>query len=104
MANVVSLATDNSSTGLKNGLIKHFRDEISWVEFVCFFSHRLELALKDALSEWLNTIATNLQNSHFIHEISSKKALKLKELNEILKDVYIFENNKADGLLTNIWF
>ena len=31
----------------------------SCAEFVWCFSHRLELALKDALSEWMNPIATN---------------------------------------------
>lgn len=46
----------------------------SCAEFVCCFSHRLELALKDALSEWMNPIATNK---------SSKKIAELQELHEI---------------------
>ena len=49
------------STGLKSGL-KLFRDEMSWVGFIWCFSYRLELVLADALREWRNRIATNLQN------------------------------------------
>lgn len=36
-----------------------FTDEMSCVGFACCFFHRLELALKDALSELLNPIAAN---------------------------------------------
>ena len=62
MANVVFLASVCASvnTGFKNGL-NLFRDEMSWVGFVWCFSHRVELALTDALCEWGSPIAKNLQ-------------------------------------------
>ena len=71
MANVVFLGSDGAFVNkeLKNSLIKVFRDEMP--SFVWFFSDRLELALKDALPEWMNPIATSK---------SSKKSQKLKEL------------------------
>lgn len=56
---------------------------------------KLELALKDFFSEWMmNPIATNLQDLYYIYEKLSKKLQELKKLNEILKEVYIFKNNK----------
>ena len=75
MSNVVLLALDGAlvNTGLKNGLNKLFRLEMSWSGFVWCFSRRLELALKDALSEWTNPIATNLHNSYYVYGKLSKK-------------------------------
>ena len=51
---LVFLCTDGASVnrGLKSGLIKQIKDEIPWVAFMWCLSHRLELALKDALSNW----------------------------------------------------
>ena len=51
----VFLASDGASvnTGVKNGLISLIREETPWVGFVWCFAHRLELALKDALKEWI---------------------------------------------------
>ena len=47
---------------LKNVLIKLFRDKMPRIGFVWCFSHGPELVLKDYLSDWMNPIATNLQN------------------------------------------
>lgn len=42
----------------------------------------------------MNPIAINLQDLYYIYEKLSKKSQELKKLNEILKEVYIFENNE----------
>ena len=61
---LVFLCTDGASmnSGLKSGLIKQIKDEIPWVGFMWCLSHRLELALKDALSNWMNQINECLTN------------------------------------------
>lgn len=85
MSNVVFSVSDGSSvnTGLKNGLVKFFRDKMPWVGIVWCFSYRSEFVLKDALSEWMNPIVTNLQSSYYVHEKPSKKSCKLKKLYDI---------------------
>ena len=47
-SNIVLLPSDGSSVN------KVFRDEMPLVGFFVCFSERLELALKKALSEWMN--------------------------------------------------
>ena len=49
---LVFLCSDGASVNscLKSGLIKQIKDKIPWVAFMWCLSHRLELALKDALS------------------------------------------------------
>ena len=93
----VFLASDGASvnTGVKNGLISLIREETPWVGFVWCFAHRLELALKDALKEWIEPITVCLQNLYYLYEKLSKKLRELKNLHIILKDIYGFENDRV---------
>ena len=94
---IVFLASDGASvnTGLNNGLIKFFQDEMPWIGFVWCIAHRLELSIKDALETWIKPINTNLRNLYYMYEKSSKKTRELKELFEVLNDIFIFENQEV---------
>ena len=50
---IVFLSSDGAllNWGKHSGLIKIFQEDYDWVSFVGCFSHRLELALKDAVKE-----------------------------------------------------
>ena len=55
MDKTVFLASDGASvnSGLKSGLITLFKEERPWITFVWCLSHRLELALKDSLTNFM---------------------------------------------------
>ena len=94
---IVFLALDGAAvnTGLKNGLIKLIRDDRPWVGFVWCLAHRLELGIKDALSDWIKPVEVNLQYLYYMYEKSSKKPRELKELFSVLNEVYVFENQEV---------
>ena len=94
---IVFLASDGPSvyTGMKNGLISLVRKEFPWVGFIWCFAHCLELALKDALKEWMDLITTCLQNLYYFYEKSSKKLRELKKLHELLKEIYEFDDERV---------
>ena len=94
---IVFLALDGAAvnTGLKNGLIKLIRDDRPWVGFVWCLAHRLELGIKDALSDWIKPVEVNLQYLYYMYEKSSKKLQELKKLFGILNEVYVFENQEV---------
>ena len=80
---MVFLASDGASVNsdLKNGLIAKFRDSgMEWVAFVWCLSHRLELALKDSLSDHMNDISASLVNLFYLYNKSSKKLRELRQL------------------------
>ena len=58
-------------------------------------AHRLELGIKDALSNWIEPVEVNLQYMYYMHEKSSKKTGELKELFSILNEVYVFESQEV---------
>ena len=80
---------------MKNGLISSVRNEFPWVGFIWCFAHRLELALKDVLKEWMDPITTCLQNLYYLNEKSSKKFRELKKLHELLKEIYEFDGERV---------
>ena len=92
--NIVFLASDGAAvnTGLKNGLIKLIRDDRP---FVWCLAQKLELGIKDALSDWIKPVEVNLQYLYYMYEKSSKKPRELKELFSILTEVYVFENQEV---------
>ena len=94
---IVFLASDGAAvnTGLNNGLIKLFQDEMPWIAFIWCIAHRLELSIKDALETWIQPVNTNLKNLYYMYEKSSKKTRELKELFDVLKDIFIFENQEV---------
>ena len=69
-------ASLNSSK--KSGLISLFREEKEWVTFIWCFSHRLELALKDALKDSISSVDESLMHLYYIYKKSSKKHVELK--------------------------
>ena len=75
-------ASVNSGKGL--GLIAKLQEENEWILFVWCFSHRLELALKDALADFINPVDKSLMNLHYLYHKSSKK---LRELKLLFKDI-----------------
>ena len=97
---IVFLALDGAAvnTGLKNGLIKLIRDDRPWVGFVWCLAHRLELGIKDALSDWIKPVEVNLQYLYYMYEKSSKKPRELKKLFSILNEVYVFENQELSHI------
>ena len=75
LRNIVFLASDGASvnSGIKKGLISVIRKNTLWGGVVWCFAHCLELALKQALKEWLEPIAACLKNLYYLYEKSSKK-------------------------------
>ena len=58
-------------------------------------SHRVELWIKDALSDWIKPVEVNLQYLYYMYEKFSKKLQELKKLFGILNEVYVFENHEV---------
>ena len=94
---LVFLCTDGASvnSGLKSGLIKQIKDEIPWVGFMWCLSHRLEVALKDALSNWMNQINECLTNLFYLYKNSSKKLREVREMYAIVCDMFEFESKQV---------
>ena len=59
--------------------------------FVGCLPHRMELSLKDSLSDALSTVKKTL-NIYYLYAKSSKKLCKLRQLHDVLKELYEFEN------------
>ena len=81
------LGSDGASvnSGKNSGLIKLFQEELPWLSFVWCFSHRLELALKDALNEFMEPVETSLMHLFYLYKKSSNKHRELKNLYELLQ-------------------
>ena len=71
---IVFLSSDDAlvNYGKHFGLIKLSQEHYPCVSFVWCFSHRLELALKDAVKEVLNPADTALCDLYYIYAKSSK--------------------------------
>ena len=63
--------------GLKDDLIKLIQDDRPWVGLVWCLAHRLELGIKDALSNWVKPVEVNLQYLYYMYEKSSKNPREL---------------------------
>ena len=83
---LIYLSADGASvnSGKESGLIAQIRAEHEWVLFVWCFSHRLELALKDALKDFTNPVDESLMHLYYLYHKSSKK---LRELKCLFKDI-----------------
>ena len=83
---IVFLSSDASvNCGKNSGLIRLFKEDYPWMCFVWCFSHRLELALKDALKDFMEPVDTTLRHLYYLHTKSSKKHRELKNLYVILE-------------------
>ena len=87
---LVFLSSDGASVncGSKSGLIRLFQETQPWVSFIWCFSHRLELAIKDALNEFLEPVDTSLLHLYYLYTKSSKRYRELKNLFKDLKDEF----------------
>ena len=84
---LIYLSSDGASVncGKDSGLIAQIQEEHEWVLFVWCFSHRLELALKDALSDFTNPVDESLMHLYYLYHKSSKKLRELKCLYDDIK-------------------
>ena len=95
---MVFFASDgaNVNSGLKSGLITVFQEKgLHWVSFIWCLSHRLELALKDSLSDAMSNVHEVLTSLFYLYKKSSKKLRELRQLHAVLKDVYTFDNDQV---------
>ena len=90
----VFLSSDGSSVncGKHSGLIKLFQEDYRWVLFVWCFSHRFELALKDAVKEALEPVDTSLCDLYYLYVKSFKKHRELKNLSNVLEGQFEMYN------------
>ena len=74
---IVFLSSDGASVncGKNSGFIKLF---YPWIYIMWCFSHRLELALKDALKEYMKPVDTTLTYLYYLYTKSSKKHMVLE--------------------------
>ena len=87
LSKIVFLSSDGASvnSGKDSGLIRLLQEDFPWISFICYFSHRLELALKDALKEFAETVDTSLMHSFYLYKKSSKKHRELKNFYHLLE-------------------
>ena len=87
---MVFLSSDGASvnSGSKSGLIRLFQENYPWISFIWCFSHRLELAIKDALKDFIEPVETSLRHLYYLYTKSSKKYGELKSLYKDLKDQF----------------
>ena len=91
------LCSDGASvnSGLIGGVAAKFRNkDLPWLIFVWCISHRLELALRDSLDETLSPVKNALTNLFYLYKKSSKKLCELRQLYDVLKEVYDFEDGQ----------
>ena len=100
---IVFLSSDGASVncGSKSGLIKLFQEDHPWVSFIWCFSHRLELAIKDALQEFLEPVETSLLHLYYLYTKSSKKYRELKSLHQELKGQFEMYGNGVKPVKSN---
>ena len=69
----MGLSSDEVSVncGKNSSLIKLFQEDYPWISFICYFSHRLELALKDALKEYMEPVDTMQTHLYYLYTRSS---------------------------------
>ena len=84
---MVFLGSNNAlvNSGKNSGLIKLSQEELPWISLIWCFSHRIELALKDALNNYMEPIETSLMQLFYLYKQSSKKHRELKNLYQLLQ-------------------
>ena len=65
--------------------IRLLEEDFPWISFLWCFSHRLELALKDALKEFIEPVDTSLMHLFYLYKKSSKKHQELKNFYHLLE-------------------
>ena len=65
------------------------------IKFFWCLSHRLELAIKEAIQIEIKDVETVMRDLYYIYQNSEKRLRELRSLRDILKDVYSFENGQV---------
>ena len=91
---IVFFGSDGTATnsGLNAGLITKLKQDFAWIAFIWCLSHRLELAMKDSLKDFMGSVDNSLRHLYYMYKNSSKKLSQLKSLFESLGEVYDFES------------
>ena len=87
LSKIVFLSSDGASVNSSkdSGLIRLLQEDFPWISFIWCFSHRLELALKDALKEFIKPVDTSLMHLFYLYKKSSKKHRELKNFYHLLE-------------------
>ena len=90
MDKIVFFASDGASvnSGKESGLVRKLQEDYEWIVFLWCFSHRLELAIKEATKDYFEAVDESLRHLYYLHERSSKKHRELKQLYVLLQDRY----------------
>lgn len=76
------------NSGLRAGVISFLQQRYGrHIKFFWCLSHRLELALKDALKNDMQEVETAMRDLYYFYQNSEKGLRELRSLHEILKDV-----------------
>ena len=77
---IVFLTSDEAlvNCGKNSALINFFQEDYPWISFICCFNHRPELALKEALKEYMELVNTMLTHLYYQYTKSSNRNCKLK--------------------------
>ena len=95
---LVGFGADGASVnrGNKEGVIAMLREEMLWIIFNWCLSHRLELAVKEALAGTMfDVIDEMLLRIYYLYEKSPKKLSELFSLKEELKHTFEFEEGRT---------
>ena len=91
---LIGFGADGASvnTGNKNGVKALLEEKAPWLIYTWCVAHKLELALKDALSETIFQKVDNmLLRLYYLYHKSPKKLQELKLLHDLIKDTFDFE-------------
>ena len=80
LSKIVFLSSDGASvnSGKDSGLIRLLQEDFPWISFIWCFSHRLELAIKDALKEFIEPVDTSLMHLFYCIKNHLKNIENLK--------------------------
>ena len=72
---MVFLASDGAlvNSGKNSGIIRLLQEDFPRVSLIWCFSHQLELALKDALKDFIDPLDESLHHLFYMYKKSSKK-------------------------------
>ena len=96
---LIGFAADGAAvnSGHKEGVISILKDSMPWVIYVWCVAHRLELAVKDALTGTIfDDLDDVLLRLYYLYENSPKKLRQLRELHQIYSEAFEFEEVESD--------
>ena len=82
LSKIVFLSSDGASV---NSYYRLLQEDFPWISFIWCFSHRLELALKDAMKDFIEPVDTSLMHLFYLYKKSSKKHPELKNFYHLLE-------------------